>query len=132
MLGKREEDIYGNFTLGELEAFCRSTANSLSMELDFFQTNSESEIVNLIQKVDEVGYCALIINAAGFSHTSVAILDALLTVKLPKVELHLSNIYKRENFRSFSYISKGVDGVITGLGPLGYVSALYAIENITK
>ncbi len=132
LLGTRQQDIYGNKTLKDLENLCNETATVLSINLTCKQTNSESQIVELIQKAEENNFSGIIINAAAFSHTSVAILDALLAIKIPKIEVHISNICKRDSFRGNSYVSKATDGVIMGLGFLGYVCALYAIENLAK
>ena len=97
MLGKREPKIYGNKTLREIEKECVDYSNKINFNVDFFQSNSESEIISRIQK--SVNYDGLIINAGAFTHTSIAIHDALKSVKLPKIEVHISNIYNREDFR---------------------------------
>lgn len=130
MLGDREPEIYGSMTLNDIH---RSVEEHISkrnykINCNFFQSNDEGEIVNCIQmcKRDCAG---IIINAGGLSHTSVAILDALLTINAPKIEIHLSNLFKREEFRHHSYISKGVNGVICGFGPNSYI---LAVEGIVK
>ncbi len=132
LLGTRQKDIYGSNTLKDLENLCNETASALKIDLTCKQTNSESDIIELIQNAEANNFAGIIINAAAFSHTSIAILDALLAVKIPKIEVHISNICKRDSFRNNSYVSKATDGVIMGLGFLGYVCALYAIENLTK
>ena len=130
MLGKREPEIYGSMSLAEIHENVRAhiIQNELSFDVNFFQSNSEGEIVDCIQKSKDT--CAgLIINGGGLSHTSVAILDALLSIEIPKIEIHLSNLFRREDFRHHSYISKGVHGVICGFGPNSYV---LAVEGMVK
>ena len=130
MLGKREPEIYGSMSLAEIHENVRAhiIQNELSFDVNFFQSNSEGEIVDCIQKSKDT--CAgLIINGGGLSHTSVAILDALLSIEIPKIEIHLSNLFRREDFRHHSYISKGVHGVICGFGPYSYV---LAVEGMVK
>ena len=130
MLGKREPEIYGSMSLAEIHENVRAhiIQNELNFDVNFFQSNSEGEIVDCIQKSKNTA-SGLIINGGGFSHTSVAILDALLTIEIPKIEIHLSNLFRREDFRHHSYISKGVHGVICGFGPDSYV---LAVEGIVK
>lgn len=126
MLGQREPEIYGKETLKDIEDLCRRNANRLKLSIEFVQSNHEGELIDYIQKAR--GRCrAIIINPASYSHTSIGILDALHFAKLPVVEVHLSNIHKREEFRHHSYVSKVADGVICGLGAHGYVLALYAL-----
>ncbi len=130
MLGKREPEIYGSMSLAEIHENVRAhiIQNELNFDVNFFQSNSEGEIVDCIQKSKDT--CAgLIINGGGLSHTSVAILDALLSIEIPKIEIHLSNLFRREDFRHHSYISKGVHGVICGFGPSSYV---LAVEGMVK
>ncbi len=130
MLGKREPEIYGSMSLAEIHENVRAhiKQNELNFDVNFFQSNSEGEIVDCIQKSKDT--CAgLIINGGGLSHTSVAILDALLSIEIPKIEIHLSNLFRREDFRHHSYISKGVHGVICGFGPNSYV---LAVEGMVK
>ena len=121
MLGKREPKIYGNKTLREIEKECVDYSNKINFNVDFFQSNSESEIISRIQK--SVNYDGLIINAGAFTHTSIAIHDALKSVKLPKIEVHISNIYSREDFRKKSFISSAVNGIIAGFGTNVYLIA---------
>ena len=124
LLGRRENDIYGNRTLADIEILCKEKAESFpGASISFFQSNSESEIIGLIQQaLDEAS--AIIINPAGYTHTSVAILDALRIFNGPVVEVHLSDIAQRESFRKFSYVSARADKVIKGKGPEGYIEAL--------
>ena len=126
MLGIREPKTYGSQTLADIEAMCRAEAKKLKLNLDFKQTNREGELCEWIQdaygKVD-----GIIINPAGYSHTSVAIRDAISAVAIPTIEVHLSNIHAREEFRHFSYVSAVASGVICGLGAAGYRLALNAL-----
>ncbi len=128
MLGVREPEIYGSLTYGDLVKFIEETAVSLGIDVDIFQSNSEGEIIDKIQGVDVID--GILINAGGYTHTSVAIRDALLTISLPVVEVHLSNIFSREDFRKHSYISDIAVGVITGFGEEGYRMGLVAIKGI--
>ena len=126
LLGVREPSIYGNETLAEIEESCLERCAELELKLDFRQSNHEGELVTWIQ--DARGTAAgIVINAAALSHTSIAIFDALKSAELPIVEVHLSNIFKREPFRHTSYVSMAADGVICGLGPQGYLLALDAL-----
>jgi 3-dehydroquinate dehydratase-2 len=126
LLGVREPSIYGTETLAEIEESCLERCAELEMKLDFRQSNNEGELVTWIQ--DARGTASgLIVNAAAFSHTSIAILDALKFAELPVIEVHISNIFKREPFRHLSYVSQAADGVICGLGGQGYVLALDAL-----
>jgi 3-dehydroquinate dehydratase-2 len=125
MLGTREPEIYGRETLADIEARVRARAAALGLELDFAQSNSEGELVTLIQKAK--GRSDLIvINAGAYTHTSIALYDALKAVALPTIELHVSNPHMREEFRHVSYISKAATGVIAGFGPAGYEMAVEA------
>ncbi|HCR85100.1 MAG TPA: type II 3-dehydroquinate dehydratase [Alphaproteobacteria bacterium] len=127
MLGKREQDIYGKTTLKDIEKECQAEAKKLKLRLDFFQSNDEAEIIDVIHN-SKNKYNSIIINAAAYTHTSIAIMDALLAVQLPVVEVHLSNIYKREEFRHTSYISKVAVGTICGFGTVSYKLALQAVS----
>ena len=129
LLGKREETKYGKTTLEEVEKNCESHAKSIDLEIKFDQSNIEGEIVTIIQKATST-YDGIIINAGGYTHTSVAILDALLAVKLPTIEIHITNIYNREEFRKKSLISKAANGIICGFGVNGYIMALDSIKKI--
>ena len=129
LLGEREKSQYGNFTLKDVEKTCEEFAKKNNFNVSFFQSNIEGELVEKIQESrnDQDG---LVINAGGYTHTSVAVLDALLAVKKPTIELHITNIYKREDFRHKSMISKAADGIICGLGVKGYIMALEGIKEI--
>ena len=129
LLGTREKDKYGKSSLNDIKIKCENYAKTAGLEIDFKQSNVEGEIVNFIQDAREK-YDGIVINAGGYTHTSVAILDALLAVKKPTIELHITNIYKREDFRHKSMISKAADGIICGLGVKGYVVALEGIKEI--
>ena len=131
LLGEREKDKYGNVSLKDVEKNCHSFSKSNNLNLKFFQSNIEGEIVNEIQKARKNQNC-LIINAGGYTHTSVAIHDALKILKIPIIELHITNIYKREDFRHKSLISKVASGIICGLGTEGYTLALKASINLIK
>jgi len=129
LLGNREESKYGKSTLAEVKKNCESHAKSIGVEIKFEQSNIEGEIVTMVQKA-KGNYDGIIINAAGYTHTSVAILDALLAIKLPTIEVHITNIYNREEFRKKSLISKAANGIICGFGINGYIMALDSIKKI--
>ena len=129
LLGTREKDKYGNASLTDIQKKCENYSKKIGLQVDFKQSNVEGEIVNFIQNTKD-NHHGIIINAGGYTHTSVAILDALLAVKKPTIELHITNIYKREDFRHKSLISKAADGIICGLGIDGYIMALDGIKKI--
>jgi 3-dehydroquinate dehydratase-2 len=129
MLGVREPAIYGSDTLGDIEERCHAHAKGLSLDVDFRQTNIEGELVTWIQEC-RTTHQGVIINAAAFTHTSVALLDALSLLDTPIIEVHLSNIFARESFRHHSYVSPVAAGVICGFGWRGYTLALEAIKDI--
>lgn len=129
MLGKRQPEIYGRETLDDVEAACRAEAKGLELTLDFFQSNHEGALVDRIQQA-RVANSGIIINAGAYTHTSVALLDALNAAEKPVIEVHLSNIYKREEFRHHSYISAVAAGVICGFGGHGYLLALRAMARL--
>ena len=129
LLGSREKDKYGNTSLNDIQKKCSLHAKKIGVEVEFKQSNVEGEIVNFIQDAKKNSH-GIIIKAGGYTHTSVAILDALLAVKKPSIELHITNIYKREDFRHKSLISKAVDGIICGMGVEGYIMALDGIKKI--
>jgi len=131
LLGEREQSQYGSTTFEQLKENCLKESNKIGIELEFAQSNIEGELVNLIQDARKK-YDGMIINAAGFTHTSVAIRDALDLFKRPIIELHISNIYKREEFRHKSLISDIATGGIFGLGVEGYILAIISIEKILK
>ena len=131
LLGEREQSQYGTITFERLKEKCLKKANELKIEAEFFQSNIEGEIVNKIQETRK-NVDGMIINAAGFTHTSVAIRDALNIFKKPIIELHISNIYMREEFRKKSLISDVVTGGIFGLGSEGYILAIISLEKMIK
>ena len=131
LLGEREQSQYGSTSFKELEENCIKRSNEIGIELKFTQSNIEGELVSLIQNARNE-YDGMIINAAGFTHTSVAIRDALDLFKKPIIELHISNIYKREEFRQKSFISDIVTGGIFGLGTEGYILAIISLQKILQ
>lgn len=126
LLGTREPEIYGSTTLADIEAHTRVRAESLDIGLEFRQSNDEGELVTWVQNA-RTDFNGLIVNAGAYTHTSVALLDALLSCDLPVVEVHLSNIHRREDFRHHSYVSKAAVGMIAGFGGLGYQLAVEAL-----
>lgn len=131
MLGVREPAIYGRASLADVEKLCRRHARPLGLALDFRQSNHEGELVTWIQE-SRKEHAGIIINAGAYTHTSIAILDALQTAELPVIEVHLSNIFRREEFRHHSYVSLAARAVICGLGPAGYRLALEAMADILQ
>ena len=131
LLGVRDPSIYGHDTLGDIEERCTARAASLGLEIDFRQTNHEGQIVDWIQEARELAD-GIILNAGALTHTSVAVLDALAAAELPVVEVHLSNIFRRESFRHHSYVSLAANGVICGLGAQGYELALDAMARLIE
>ena len=131
LLGEREQTQYGSKDYKHLKEICLNRAKDLNIEIEIKQSNIEGEIVNIIQDARKI-YDGIIINAAGYSHTSVAIRDALSIFKKPIIELHISNIYKREEFRHKSMISNVVTGIICGLGANGYILAINSMHEIIK
>ncbi len=131
MLGTREPEIYGRQTLADIEALCVARAESLGLSVDFRQSNSEAEMVGWVQASRGVA-AGLIVNAGALTHTSLALLDALLGAALPVVEVHLSNIHRREAFRQQSYVSQASQGMICGFGGQGYELALEAMARIIE
>jgi len=131
LLGEREQSQYGSITYDDLKNKCIKYSKDFGVNIEFTQSNIEGEIVTIIQKAKEK-FDGLIINAAGFTHTSVAIRDALTIFKKPSIELHISNIYKREEFRHKSMISDVVTGIICGLGSNGYILAINAMHELLK
>ena len=129
LLGEREQSQYGKLTLDDIEKDCIKISQDLNMKLEFKQSNVEGEIVNVLQDIRKT-HNGLIINAAGFTHTSVSIRDALSILKIPIIEVHISNIYSREEFRKKSLISDVVTGGIFGLGAVSYTLALRALNKI--
>ena len=131
LLGEREQSQYGSITFIQLKKKCLEKTKELNLDLNFTQSNIEGEIVTIIQNARNE-YDGMIINAAGFTHTSVSIRDALDIYKKPIIELHISNIYKREEFRHKSIISNVVTGIICGLGVNGYILAINAMHELLK
>ena len=131
LLGEREQSQYGTITFEKLKDICLKKSSELNIKLEFIQSNIEGEIVTWIQEAKE-NYDGIIINAAGFTHTSVAIRDALQIFNKTKIEVHISNIYNREEFRKKSLISDVVDGGIFGLGSNGYILAIIAMHKMIK
>ena len=131
LLGEREQSQYGSTTFEDLKENCLKKSSEIGIEIEFSQSNIEGELVSIIQD-SRKKYDGMIINAAGFTHTSVAIRDALDLFKKPIIELHISNIYKREEFRQKSLISDIATGGIFGLGIEGYILAIISIEKILK
>ncbi len=129
MLGVRQPAVYGAATLDDVEQVCAATAEQLAIAIDFRQTNGEGELVSWVQECRGRAR-GIVINPGAYSHTSVALLDALLAVELPTVEVHLTNIHRREEFRRHSYVSRAAAGVICGLGIRGYALALTAMAEL--
>ena len=126
MLGLRQPEIYGSETLADVDERCQKRASALGLKVDFRQSNSEGELVTWIQESRQT-HDAIIINAGAYTHTSVAIMDAILASELPTIELHVSNVHQREEFRHVSYISKVAFGVLFGFGTFGYEMALESL-----
>ena len=131
LLGTRETDIYGTHSLADIEASVRHRAAAAKLEVEFHQSNSESQLVDWVQSARDRAV-GLIINAGAYTHTSVALLDALRAIEIPIVEVHLSNIFRREEFRHHSYVSQAATGMITGFGPQGYDMAVDALTSLIK
>ena len=131
LLGEREQSQYGKITFDDLKNICLDHSKKIGINIDFFQSNLEGEIVNKVQNARKE-YHGIIINAAGYTHTSVSIRDALEIFKKPIIELHISNIYKREEFRQKSLISNVVTAVICGLGSNGYILAINAMQELLR
>lgn len=136
LLGKREKNIYGEKSLKDIENILREEAKKYNFEVHFFQSNHEGEIIDKIQEGEN--FDGIIINPGGYSHTSIAILDAIKSIKTPVIEVHLTNLFSREDFRQNLITAKGSKGVISGLGYISYLSALYSLycilneENLTN
>ena len=131
LLGVREPEVYGTTTLPQIEKMCAAQAKRHGLSIVFRQSNREGEIVDHLQEARTSG-CAVIINPAGYGHTSIAILDAIQALAIPVIEVHLSNIHRREPYRNHSYVSKGATGIVMGLGAQGYLRAVDAIAEILK
>ena len=131
LLGEREKSQYGSETLSTVKKKCLDLGKKLKLQIKFVQSNIEGELVTQIQK-SRKKYDGLIINAGGYTHTSVSILDALLTLKIPIIELHISNIYSRETFRQKSLISRAASGIVCGFGTKGYIMSINALNKLIK
>jgi 3-dehydroquinate dehydratase II len=131
LLGIRDPSVYGHDTLADIEERCLARAAALGLQIEFRQTNHEGQLVDWIQEARESAE-GIILNAGALTHTSVAVLDALLAADLPIIEVHLSNIFRRESFRHHSYVSLAANGVICGLGAQGYELALDALANLIE
>ena len=129
LLGKRQPHIYGHETMADVERDCRALATELKLDLVFHQSNREYEIIDWIHEARDTA-CGLVINPAAFTHTSVAILDALNTCEFPIFEVHISNVHKREEFRHHSFVSGRADGVIAGFGTQGYTLAIQRLATL--
>ncbi len=129
MLGLRQPHIYGAATLDDIEQLCADAGEDLNLAIDFRQTNAEGELISWVQECRATA-AGIVINPAGYSHTSIALMDALLASELPVIEVHITNIHRREEFRHLSYVSKVAVGVIAGLGIRGYQLALSAMADI--
>ena len=131
LLGKRQPELYGSKTLNDVEKSCSEIANENAFKIDLRQSNSEADLIDWIHEARNVG-AGIVINPAAYSHTSIAIMDALMAFEGPVIEVHVSNIHKREEFRHQSYVSLRADGVIAGLGVRGYEFAVMKILEILK
>ncbi|HET6467311.1 MAG TPA: type II 3-dehydroquinate dehydratase [Geminicoccaceae bacterium] len=131
MLGLREPAIYGRETLADVQAACEAAADRLDLALEFRQSNHEGQLIDWIHEA-RTGAAGIVINPGGLTHTSVALMDSLSASERPVLEVHLSNIHKRESFRHLSYVSRVAVGVICGLGPHGYVLALEALARLVR
>ena len=129
LLGQREDDIYGKDTLDEIKNKCEKKGKEQNLEVNFYQSNNEGEIINKIHEASSL-YDGIIINPAAFTHSSIAILDSLRAINKPKIEIHLSNIYSREEYRKKSITSEGVHGLICGFGGNSYILGIEAIAKL--
>jgi 3-dehydroquinate dehydratase-2 len=132
MLGKREPGLYGSAKFEDINRSLRNLAEELEVDLDIAQSNSEGTLITTIQECLDKRIDGIVINAGAYTHTSIALRDALLAVNLPFVEVHISNIFARESFRQHSYLSDIASGIIIGLGPMGYLSGLRAIVQMLQ
>ncbi|MEH6645727.1 type II 3-dehydroquinate dehydratase [Sulfitobacter sp.] len=128
LLGQRQPEVYGSTTLADIEASCTAHASKLGLEISFVQSNHEGALIDAIHAAKGT-HAALVINAGAYTHTSIALMDAVASVELPMVEVHLSNIHARQAFRHVSYLSKVAIGQICGFGPRGYLMALDALAD---
>ena len=130
LLGTREPEIYGSTTLADINGLLRERAAEAGLQADFMQSNHEGALVDAIQQAPAQGYCFIILNAAAFTHYSVAVRDAIAAIGTPVIEVHLSNIFRREAFRHRSHVSRAATGLICGLGLKGYVLAIEAMAEL--
>ena len=131
MLGLRQPELYGRATLDDVEALCAETGEQLGLAIDFRQTNFEGELISWVQECRGKA-AGIVINPAGYTNTSIALMDALLAVELPVIEVHITNMHRREEFRHHSYVSRAATGVICGLGVGGYAWALTAMADLLE
>jgi len=132
LLGTRQPEVYGHTTLADVEAMCAEKAKTLGIEVDFRQSNHEGTLVDWIHEA-KGKHDGIVINAGAYTHTSIALMDAIASVELPVAEVHISNIHQRESFRHLSYISKVAVGMICGFGPYGYLMGIDAlVERLSK
>ena len=131
MLGLRQPHLYGTSTLDDVERLCAETAEGLGLGIDFRQTNGEGELISWVQECRGRTH-GIVINPAGYTNTSIALLDALLATELPVMEVHITNPYRREEFRHHSYVSRAATGIISGLGIRGYAFALSAMADLLE
>jgi len=130
MLGTREPEKYGRATLADVEKLCRATAKRFALDVVFRQSNMEGELINWIQEARAENAAGLVINPAGYTTTSISIMDALLAIKLPVIEIHITNIHQRESFRHNSYVSKAAKAVVCGFGIDGYALAITGLAGL--
>jgi 3-dehydroquinate dehydratase-2 len=130
LLGTREPEKYGRATLADVEALCRKTAQRFDLTVDFRQSNHEGQLVDWLHEAKHKQTAGIVINPAGYSHTSVAILDAIMAVQIPTIEVHITNIHQREAFRHHSYVSMGAKAVLCGFGIEGYALAITGLASV--
>ena len=131
MLGKREPGIYGGKTLADIEADCKTVGSELGLSVDFRQSNHEGNLIDWLHEADEKSL-GVAFNAGAYTHTSIALHDAIRAISIPGIEVHISNVHSREEFRHTSMIAPACKGVICGFGPHSYILALHALKNITQ
>lgn len=132
LLGTREPGQYGHFTLADVEKLCRARAKELGYEVEFRQSNHEGQLVDWLQEAREKKAAGVVLNPAGYTTTSVAMLDAILAIEIPVIEIHVTNIHRREEFRHHSYISKAARAVVCGFGIEGYALAISGLAALTE
>lgn len=130
LLGTREPATYGRATLADVEALCREAGDRHGFEIVFRQSNHEGDLVSWIQEAGAEGAAGIVLNAAAYTHTSVALLDAISAIAVPVIEVHISNVHARESFRHVSYVARAAKGVICGLGPQGYALAIAGLAGL--